>query len=228
VKGGSTKYDEFVQRFGEVSPDLARAGLVDADDLMSHLLLDASGVRLFAGGGTVLSDDFCPIEFTAARAMFRLDRELVLGALEPFRAHIPKAIEGMSEGALERRRMWGRLALATRIASEGHFEEAQAKLRDIPVEYRTRATWESGVDAICERALRRAMRAVERRDFDAASTLFAGVPPISSFYNMARVRMAWMLAERGDWDAARKEVEEVLERDPNHAEGKSLLERLLK
>lgn len=183
-------YAGFVERYASAAADLRRAAVRDADEALSFLLMDADAAREFAGEGPVLTDDFCPIEFTAARAMLAGGDLGLVRALEPYRGRRPAAVRGMPETVWTQRERRAVVARALRLAEEGDTRSALRELGALPADYAH--TYPLDVGAMAGAALDAARAHAAEGRTDEARLLAELVPPVSGRLAEARALLESM------------------------------------
>jgi predicted membrane-bound spermidine synthase len=226
MDGSGPTFTEVEARFAGVRAAMAESGLADGSDLAAHLLMDAAAARQFAGEGPVLTDDRCPVEFTAPRSMWGHGDPRLLETLAPIRERIPGVMAGLPPAALERRRMRGTLARALLQFYRRDVEGALETLAGVPAEYRARSDWRLPVDQVTAAAIGMAERSVGSGDLSAALRVLGRITPLSGHFDQARLQMAWIWAKQGSRDDALRELDELLKRDPANARAKELRDQL--
>lgn len=177
-------YARVVERFGAAAEDLARVHVYDPDQALSFLLMDAAAAREFAGEGIVLTDDFCPIEFTAARAMLSGGDEALMLALEPYRERRPEAVRGVPEAVWVLRDYRTVVARAVRLVRGRDMLGALRELHRLPDDYPHAHPLDPGRMAAMALGAAQA-RAAEGR-VEEARALAECVPPVSGLAEEAR------------------------------------------
>lgn len=190
----------FARLEGRFAIPAVRAQLEDPaapgpEGFLGYLVTDADGARRLAGPGAVLTDDHCPIEYTAPRAIYRNVPSETIRHLDPARGEpVERSLyEGLPAAAAEAiaRRRRGRREFAELTVSLPHGtpREALEALNAHVARYGSDRLVRTYMNRVARRARVNARVAQEAGDFDLAIRILRTIPPECEGYAEAQLQL---------------------------------------
>jgi spermidine synthase len=203
--------------------------LPGAAGLLASLVTDAEGARRFAGGGAILTDDHCSIEYTAPRGLYMpssLGETLKL--LDPLRAEsvVENLYDGIDAEAARRvaRAREGRRAFANAYlaAEKDSNPDTLHALEALGARYTPDRAFVKFSESLADRFYAEALAARSGGNLPLAVELFRVVPQNTPRYPKAQLQLAGLYERIGRHAEAKVALQEVVRTAPGSAAAASV------